>query len=97
MMAYRNNAADNPVLLILDNHISRYSSELLELAKENQVVMLTVPPHTTHKLQPLDRSVMHPLKAFYNRNLQLLGPSTNARRFPSTMYPSFAERRIPKH
>ncbi|XP_065574282.1 uncharacterized protein LOC136036157 [Artemia franciscana] len=25
----------NPVLLILDNHISRYSSELLELAKEN--------------------------------------------------------------
>ena len=57
----------NPVLLILDNHISRYSSELLELAKENGVVMLTVPPHTTHKLQPLDRSVMYPLKAFYNR------------------------------
>ena len=55
------------MLLILDNHISRYSSELLELAKENQVVMLTVPPQTTHKLQPLDRSVMHPLKVFYNR------------------------------
>ena len=29
--------------------------------------MLTVPPHTTQKLQPLDRSVMYPLKAFYDR------------------------------
>ncbi|XP_065570683.1 uncharacterized protein LOC136033720 [Artemia franciscana] len=48
----------NPVLLILDNDISRYSSKLLELAKENGVVMMTVPPHTTHRLQPLDRSVM---------------------------------------
>lgn len=56
-----------PVLLILDNHITRYSSDLLELAKENGVNLLTVPPHTTHKLQPLDRSVMFPIKAYYNR------------------------------
>ena len=57
----------NLVLLILDNHISCYSNELLDLANENRVGMLTVTPHTTLKLQPHDRSVMFSLKVFYNR------------------------------
>jgi hypothetical protein len=30
--------------------------------------MLTFPPHTSHKLQPLDRSIYDPLKQYYNAN-----------------------------
>ena len=30
------------------------------------VVMLSFPPHCSHRLQPLDRTVFEPLKKFYN-------------------------------
>lgn len=55
-----------PVLLIMDNlkaHIT-YASTLL--AKNNGVILLTFPPHTSHRLQPLDRTVYGPLKKYYN-------------------------------
>lgn len=56
----------NPVLLILDNHESHCSLEVVRLAKESGIIMLTIPPHTSHKLQPLDRSVFGPYKSYYN-------------------------------
>lgn len=57
---------DNKSLLIVDNHESHISVEALNLAKSSGVVILTFPPHTSHKLQPLDRSIFGPLKKFYN-------------------------------
>lgn len=57
---------DRPVLLLLDNHESHLSIPALDFAKENGVVMLSFPPHCSHKLQPLDRSVFGPLKKFVN-------------------------------
>ena len=40
---------------------------MLDLAKNNDVVLSTVLPHTTHKLQPLERIVMRRLKGYYNQ------------------------------
>jgi len=57
---------EHPVLLLLDNHESHVSVACLDLAKENGITLLTFPPHCSHKLQPLDRSVFGPLKKFYN-------------------------------
>lgn len=54
------------VLLLLDNHNSHLSIEALDLLKENGVVVLSFPPHCSHKLQPLDRSVFGPLKKYVN-------------------------------
>lgn len=56
----------SPVLLLLDNHETHLSIEGLNYAKNNGVVMLSFPPHCSHKLQPLDRSVFGPLKTFFN-------------------------------
>lgn len=56
---------EQPVLIILDNHESHISIEGLSFAKENGIVLLTLPPHCSHKLQPLDRSVFGPFKKFY--------------------------------
>jgi len=44
----------NPVLLIIDGHSSHKSIEAVELARKHHVTMLTIPPHTSHRLQPLD-------------------------------------------
>ena len=48
---------DNPVLLLLNNHKSHLSIEVLDYAKCNGIVMLSFPPHRSHKLQPLNRTV----------------------------------------
>ncbi|XP_025192175.1 uncharacterized protein LOC112592366 [Melanaphis sacchari] len=53
-----------PVLLLLDNHDSHLSIEGLNYSKENGITILSFPPHCSHKLQPLDRSVYGPLKKY---------------------------------
>lgn len=57
---------DHPVILIMDNHASHVSVESITFAKDNGITLLTIPPHTSHKLQPLDRGVYYPLKHNYN-------------------------------
>lgn len=56
---------ENPVLLILDNHESHLSVDVLSFCKDNGIVMLSFPPHTSNRLQPLDVSVFGPFKRFY--------------------------------
>lgn len=55
---------ESPALLVLDNHSSHLSVPTLDLAKENGVVMLSFPPHCSHKLQPLDVAVYGPFKKY---------------------------------
>ncbi|KAI4809047.1 hypothetical protein KUCAC02_017962 [Chaenocephalus aceratus] len=43
---HTNCSTDHPVLLILDNHESHISLKSVTIAKENGVIMLTLPPHT---------------------------------------------------
>ncbi|XP_044733272.1 tigger transposable element-derived protein 6-like [Chrysoperla carnea] len=57
---------EKPCLLLLDNHSSHLSIEGINFAKKNGIVMLSFPPHCTHRLQPLDRSVYGPLKKYVN-------------------------------
>jgi hypothetical protein len=57
---------ENPTLLILDNHESHLSLAAINLAKDNGVNLLTLPPHCSHRLQPLDISIFAPFKSYYN-------------------------------
>ena len=57
---------DQKCLLLLDNHISHVSIQALDYCKKNGIVLLSFPPHCTHKLQPLDRSVFGPFKKMIN-------------------------------
>ncbi|KAJ8366024.1 hypothetical protein SKAU_G00148550 [Synaphobranchus kaupii] len=59
-------SSDSKVLLLLDNHTSHVSVVAIKFCQENGVVLLTFPPHCSHKLQPLDRSVFGPLKKKMN-------------------------------
>ncbi|TFY77763.1 hypothetical protein EWM64_g6246, partial [Hericium alpestre] len=49
-------------LLIYDGHNSHSTGPLVELALENNIVLYRLPPHTTHRLQPLDVGVFSPLQ-----------------------------------
>jgi DDE superfamily endonuclease len=63
---YSSVSVNKPALLILDNHESHISIEAIELCKESGAVLLTLPPHCSHRLQPLDVSVYGPLKRYYS-------------------------------
>ena len=55
------------VLLIHDGHSTHTKNlEALVLARDHGIVMLSLPSHTTHRLQPLDRSFFKALNSKYN-------------------------------
>lgn len=59
----------NRILLILDNHRSHLGLQTIDFCRENGIVLLSFPPHTSHKLQPLDRTVYGPLKSYLNNSM----------------------------
>lgn len=62
---------ETPVLLIVDGHTAHTKSiEVLDYCSENGVILLSLPPHTTHKLQPLDVSIFGPIECYYNQAVQ---------------------------
>lgn len=54
-----------PAILIMDGHSSHESDEALKMAEENQVKILLLPSHTSHELQPLDKTVFKAFKTNY--------------------------------
>ncbi|KAK9731462.1 DDE superfamily endonuclease [Popillia japonica] len=64
-------SADDAVLLIVDGHGSHKELAVITYARENHVHMLSIPPHTIHKLQPLDRTFMKLFKNCYNISFSL--------------------------
>jgi len=44
--------------------------EVKNLAREKNIVLLCLPPHCSHRLQPLDVSFMKPLMTFYSQEVQ---------------------------
>ena len=59
-------------LLILDDHESHDSLEFTTYCKENNIVILCMPAHSSHLLQPLDVGVFSPLKKAYGRQVEKL-------------------------
>ena len=44
--------------------------EVIDLARANGVVLLCLPPHCSHKMQPLNVSFMKPLSIYYDQELE---------------------------
>jgi hypothetical protein len=49
-------------LLLLDGHESNWNLEMVEFARQYNVIILQFPPHTSHILQPLDCNVFRRVK-----------------------------------
>ncbi|KAH9291752.1 hypothetical protein KI387_043059, partial [Taxus chinensis] len=56
---------ENRHLLIFDGHGSHVALSTIEEARRLGIDLLTLPAHTTHRLQPLDVSVFGPFKAYF--------------------------------
>lgn len=54
------------IILVLDGHtIHSKNLTVIEMARENGVILLQLPGHTTHRVQPLDRTFFKPLQTYY--------------------------------
>ena len=56
-------------LLIVDGHSSHVNMQFLALADKLRILILILPPHSTHRLQPLDVGLFSPLAKFYTNGL----------------------------
>ncbi|XP_074028306.1 uncharacterized protein [Leptinotarsa decemlineata] len=61
--------AERPQLLIYDGHSTHVTEKVIELAIQENITILKLPPHTSHLLQPLDLSVFKPLKDKWDAKL----------------------------
>jgi len=61
-----NCSKEKPCILVIDGHNSHKSLEAIDVARDHGITMITLPPHTTHMLQPLDVTFFKALKANYN-------------------------------
>nr|CAI5825039.1 unnamed protein product [Callosobruchus analis] len=77
---------ERPVIILMDNHESHISVPAIRLAKENGVILVTLHPHTSKKMQPLDKSVFGPFKTYFNQaaNEKMLTPGHIGK--PLTIY-----------
>ncbi|KAI4462668.1 hypothetical protein MML48_4g00001117 [Holotrichia oblita] len=63
---------DRKVLLVLGGHSTHCNSvEMLEFADSHDIILVTMPSHTSHYLQPLDRAVFKSLKSHFYESCQI--------------------------
>ena len=58
-----------PLILIYDGHLSHISLPLISKAIDQNIVILKLPSHTSHRLQPLDVAVFKGLKSTFEKKV----------------------------
>lgn len=58
-------------MLIIDGHESHVSAEFDQYCKNNKIITVSMPPHSSHLLQPLDVALYSPLKRAYGDEINL--------------------------
>ena len=56
-------------LLILDGHGSHVTMEFIDYCDRHRILLIVLPPHSTHTLQPLDVVLFKPLSQAYSNEL----------------------------
>ena len=64
--------SQRPVVLFTDGHKSHINIDVIDLCRQNDIILFCLPPHTTHALQPLDVSVFKSLKDHYAKTVRSL-------------------------
>lgn len=60
---------ENPVILVYDGHSSHIDLKLVEQAKNNNVTIILLPPHSSHLLHPLYLAVFKSIKTKWDDDL----------------------------
>ena len=91
-------------LLLVDGHSSHVNMEFIDFADRHRIIIMILPPHTTHRLQPLDVVLFQVLSTAYSQELDNLMNSSGGlvsmskrffyRMFKAAWEKSFTEKNI---
>ncbi|OBS15737.1 hypothetical protein FPOA_13465 [Fusarium poae] len=76
-------------LLILDGHESHHSADFEAYCKEKKIILLCMPPNSSHLLQPLDFGCFGPLKKAHGREIEHLMRRCITHITKVTFFPAF--------
>jgi hypothetical protein len=62
-------AGNHRRLLIVDGHNSHLNMRFINYADRNGILLAFLPPHSTHRLQPLDVGLFGPLAQYYTQEI----------------------------
>jgi len=86
-----------PLLLIFDGYSSHVSLKIVNLLKDNSIICLMLPSHTTHALQPVDivlfNSVKNDWLKIVKNHLKEGNKSIKNSDFPRLMKKLFVEKK----
>lgn len=57
-------------VVIVDNHESHLTATVFDYCNQRNIILLALPAHTTHLLQPLDVNLFQPLKHWHKQALE---------------------------
>jgi hypothetical protein len=87
----KDKAGNRLCLLIVDGHSSHINLKFIEWADRHRILIMILPPHSTHHLQPLDVGFFQPLATEYSKQISTL--MANSYRYVSmtkrTFWPMF--------
>ena len=69
-MKYMQTGSNKSKQLLYDGHKSHIHPEIIEFARNHDITLFVLPPHTSHLLQPLDVACFGPLQKFYDQEAQ---------------------------
>lgn len=69
-----------PVILFLDEHSSHINLPLTKFCRDKGIILTALLPNSTHRLQPLDVAVFHPLKNTWRNQVQRWRVDNNGER-----------------
>lgn len=76
-------------LLIIDGHESHSSLDFQDRCKEKNIILLCMPAHSSHLLQPLDVACFSPLKRMYGDEISALARNRTHYISKETFLPAF--------
>lgn len=76
-------------LLVLDGHESHHSTDFELWCKQNNIITLCMPPHSSHKLQPLDVGCFRALKRSYGAEIEKLMRASITHVSKEDFFPAF--------
>lgn len=82
----QNIQAERPAVLIYDGHASHIGLPLVQKARDENITILKLPPHTSHVLQPLDLSVFRPMKIKWDEELIKWQRKNYGKKLPKSVF-----------
>ena len=79
---------EKPVLLLFDGHNSHLTFSTVQAAIENQIILLCLPPHTSHRLQPWNVGFFGPFKTIWRDQLKSWARATKYQPVTKPIFPT---------